>query len=132
MTDHKNILLKKSIRNVTLNTSAMFLLKMIAFRKLCLKYEVNILYLHPQHNAAQYPYLALVLIMLCYYISWSCNTMLKVYVPFRIQFPKSKLSAVDCRYLKDQIFVETFYLWDMRYAIINSFTCPVALRWSLS
>ncbi len=35
VTDHKNILLKKSIKDMTVNTSAMFLLKMIAFRKLC-------------------------------------------------------------------------------------------------
>ncbi len=129
---YKNILLKKYIKDMTVNTSATFLLKMITFRKLCWKKKANISYLHPQHNAGQYPYLALVLTVLCYYISWSFKTMFKVYAPFWKHISKSKASAVDCRYLRDQIFVETFYLWDMGYAIINSFTCPAALRWSLS
>lgn len=68
------------------------------------------------HDTSQHPYLVLVLTVLCYYISWSNKMMLKVYVPFRKHFPKSKLSAVDCLYLRDQIFVETFYsyeIWDM-------------------
>ncbi len=37
VTYHKNILLKKYIKDMTVNTSATFLLKMIAFRKLCWK-----------------------------------------------------------------------------------------------